>query len=55
MQRRADQITLACESFTPQEFVGIIRADANDQLVAVAIDSSQRVAYDERAYRRSFI
>ena len=37
MQRRADQIALACESFTPEEFVGIIRAGANDQLEAVAI------------------
>ena len=37
MQRRAEQVALVCESFSPEELVGIIRCAATDRLVEVGI------------------
>ena len=40
MQRREDQISLACEAFTPDEFVDIIRVGGIDQLTALGISEN---------------
>ena len=40
MQRREDQISLACEAFTPDEFVDIIRAGGTDRLTAIGISEN---------------
>ena len=40
MQRREDQISLACEAFTPDEFVDIIRVGGIDQLTAIGISEN---------------
>ena len=37
MQRREEQVSLVCESFTPEKFVEIIRAASRDQLMANGI------------------
>ena len=37
MQRREDQISLACESLTPEKFVDIIRTNSLDQLTEIGI------------------
>ena len=37
MQRRQDQIKLACESFTPEEFVENVRTATIDQLTSIGI------------------
>ena len=37
MQRREDQISLVCESFTAEKFVEVIRADSIDQLTSIGI------------------
>ena len=37
MQRRADQISLVCESFTPDEIVEVVRNTSIDRLIAIGI------------------
>ena len=37
MQRREDQIALACEAFSPEEFVAVVRNRSRDELTALGI------------------
>ncbi len=56
MQHREDQITLACESFSPEELVRILRTESIDELIGVGItqNNANRIVNslsDELLYR----
>ena len=43
MQHRGEQISLACDSFAPEQFVEIVRAASIDQLTAVGITENNGI------------
>ena len=48
MQRREDQVSLACEAFAPKEFVEIIRAASINQLMETGITEKNAVRMIDR-------